>query len=205
MGALSDTLTGVIHKVKAVILNGSGNDDETLDSIYNIIVNEFTDIEWEVESFILRDLKIAYCLGCFECWTKTPGVCRFDDVGREIAKRFIQSDVAVLFTPVTFGGYSSELKKALDRIICLILPFFKKKGGEVHHKPRYDRYPRLMVVGVLPQADEESERIFKTLVDRNALNFDPPAHVGGVVLSGQGVEEIQKEIKSHLAAIEVVQ
>jgi multimeric flavodoxin WrbA len=106
--------------VKAVILNGSGKDDEALESIYNIIVNELTSIEWDVESFILRDLKIAYCVGCFECWVKTPGVCRFNDDGREIARQFIQSDLSIFFTPVTFGGYSAELKKALDRIICLI-------------------------------------------------------------------------------------
>ena len=191
--------------MKVIILNGSGEDDEALESVYNIIVNEFAGIECEVESFILRDLKIAYCLGCFECWVKTPGVCRHNDDGREIARQFIQSDLSILFTPVTFGGYSAELKKALDRIICLVLPFFMKKNGEVHHKPRYERYPRLMVVGVLPQADEESERIFKSLVNRNALNFDPPAHVGGIVLSRQSEEEIRKEIKSLLAAVEVIQ
>ena len=122
MGPASGTLTGVIDKVKAVILNGAGKDDE-----------------------------------------------------------------------------------ALDRIICLVSPFFKKKDGEVHHKLRYARYPRLMVVGVLPKADAESESIFKTLVDRNALNIHPPAHAGGVVLSGQDMEEARKEIKSLLAAIEVIQ
>ncbi len=191
--------------MKAVILNGSGKEDEELESIYNIIVNELIGIEWEIESFILRDLKIAYCLGCFECWVKTPGVCRLNDDGREIARQFIQSDLSILFTPVTFGGYSAELKKALDRIICLILPFFMKTHGEIHHKPRYERYPRLMVVGVLPQADEESERIFKTLVNRNALNLNPPAHVGGIVLSSQDVEEIRTEIQSFLAAVGVMQ
>ncbi len=191
--------------MKAVILNGSGKEGEELESIYNIIVNELIGIEWEIESFILRDLKIAYCLGCFECWVKTPGVCRLNDDGREIARQFIQSDLSILFTPVTFGGYSAELKKALDRIICLILPFFMKTHGEIHHKPRYERYPRLMVVGVLPQADEESERIFKTLVNRNALNLNPPAHVGGIVLSSQDVEEIRTEIQSFLAAVGVMQ
>ena len=192
-------------KVKAVILNGSGKDDEALDSIYNIIVSELTGIEWKVESFILRDLKIAYCLGCFECWVKTPGVCRFNDDGREIARKFIQSDLSIFFTPVTFGGYSAELKKAVDRFICLISPFFTKINGEIHHKPRYERYPRLMVVGVLPHADEESERIFKTLVNRNAINIHPPAHIGGIVLSSQGAEEIRMEIKSLFTAIGVMQ
>lgn len=190
--------------MKAIILNGVRKDDNALDSVHEIIVDEITGIGWEVKSFALREKKIAYCLGCFDCWVKTPGVCRFNDDGREIAGQFIQSDLSILFTPVTFGGYSAELKKALDRIICLLLPFFMRINGEVHHKLRYERYPRLMGVGVLPQADEESERIFKTLVNRNALNLHPPAHVGGVVLSSESAEEIRKEIQTLLTAIEVM-
>lgn len=191
--------------MKAIILNGARKDDNALDSVHEIIVDELTGIGWEVKSFALHKIKIAYCLGCFECWVKTPGVCRFNDDGREIAGQFIQSDLSILFTPVTFGGYSAELKKALDRIICLILPFFMKINGEVHHKLRYEQYPRLMGVGVLPQENEESKRIFKTLVNRNALNLHPPAHAGGVVLSSQSVEEIRKEIQTLLTAIEVMQ
>lgn len=175
-----------------------------MDTVHEIIVDELTGIGWDVESFALRELSISYCLGCFECWVKTPGICKFDDDGRHIAGEFIRSDLAIFFTPLTFGGYSSELKKALDRIICLVSPFFKRISGEVHHKRRYERYPSLMGIGVLPQSEDDSEKIFKTLVSRNALNFHSPAHIGGVVLSSQGREENRKVIRSLLNAIEVV-
>ena len=191
--------------MKAIILNGDRKDGNALDSVHEIIVEELTGLGWEVKSFVLREIKIAYCLGCFDCWVKTPGVCRFNDDGRKIAEQFIQSDLSILFTPVTFGGYSAELKKALDRIICLLSPFFMKINGEVHHKRRYERYLRLMGVGVLPHSDEESEKIFKTLVSRNALNMHSPAHIGGVILGNQGAEKNRKQIQSLLTAIEVVQ
>lgn len=84
-----------------------------------------------------------------------------DDMGRDIARSFIRSDLAIFLSPVTFGGYSSELKKGLDRSIGLMMPFFTKIGGEVHHKARYKKYPSLMGIGVLSKKDEESERIFK--------------------------------------------
>jgi hypothetical protein len=191
--------------VKAVILNGARKDDKALDSVHEIIVDELTSIGWKVTSYALRETEIGHCLGCFECWVKTPGICRFNDDGREIARQFIQSDLSILFTPVTFGGYSAELKKALDCvIICLLSPFFMKINGEVHHKPRYDGYPRLMGVGVLPQPDKESEKIFKALVNRNAVNFHSPAHIGGVILSNQGAEKSRKQIQSLLTAIGVV-
>jgi multimeric flavodoxin WrbA len=192
-------------QVKAVILDGARKDENALDSVHDIIVDELTSIGWEVESYALCEHKIGHCVGCFGCWVKTPGICRFNDAARAIAGQFIQSDLAILFTPVTFGGYSAELKKALDRvIICLLSPFFMKIDGEVHHKRRYDLYPRLMGVGVLPHADKESEKIFKTLVDRNALNLHTPAHIAGVIVSDQGAGKSRKQIQSLLTAIGVV-
>jgi hypothetical protein len=191
--------------VKAVILDGARNNDNALDSVHDIIVDELTNIGWEVESYALREHKIGHCVGCFGCWVKTPGSCRFNDAGRAIARQFKQSDLSVLFTPVTFGGYSAELKKALDRaLIGLVCPFFMKINGELHHKPRYNRYPRLMGVGVLPHADKEKEKIFKTLVKRNALNLHIPAHIAGVIVSDQGAGKSRKQIQSLFTVIGVV-
>jgi hypothetical protein len=102
-------------------------------------------------------------------------LCRIDDTGRSVAASLINSDLVVYLTPVTFGGYSSELKKALDRSICLILPFFTRIDGEVHHQPRYECYPSLLGLGVLPAPDLEQERIFARLVERNAINLHAPS------------------------------
>ena len=74
--------------MKAIILNGARKDDNALDSVHEIIIEELAGIGWEVKSFALCEIKIAYCLGCFECWVKTPGICRFNDDGREIAGQF---------------------------------------------------------------------------------------------------------------------
>jgi hypothetical protein len=191
--------------MKAVILNGSENGDAALDGVHKIIVDELTGVGWEVDPLILHEMEIRHCVGCFGCWVKTPGVCVINDAGRDVARAVIQSDLVIYLTPVTFGGYSSQLKKALDRSICLVTPFFTKVDGEIHHEPRYERYPRIMGVGVLPQADEESERIFTTLVGRNAINAHTPAHVGGVILSSQGAGEIRKEIQTFFKAVEVGQ
>jgi len=72
--------------------------------------------------------------------------------------------------------YSSELKKALDRVPCpVLLPFFAKIYGEIHHGKRYDKYPNLVAFGVLSNPDEESENTFATLVARNAINLHTTA------------------------------
>jgi hypothetical protein len=171
--------------MKAILLNGALPGDAFVDAVGVALVTSLGDAGWDVTSWTLRDEKSAYCLGCFECWTKTPGLCRINDVGREIARSMIGSDLAIYLTPVTFGGYSSALKKAVDRIICLVLPFFKRVDGEVHHAVRYDRYPRLLGVGVLPAPHPAQEQIFHTLIGRNAINMYAPAHDSAIVYRNQ--------------------
>lgn len=189
--------------MRAIVLNGTDLDDKFLTDTHSVIVDELSSIDCEVESFLLHEMKIAYCVGCFECWVKTPGECRFNDDGREIARQFIQSDLVVYLFPVTFGGYSSGLKKALDRIICLISPFFMKIDGEVHHKKRYDKYPRLLGLGVMPQKDKQSEQIFTSLVKRNSINMHSPAYVASVILNDQKTETIRQELQSCFSQLGV--
>lgn len=47
------------------------------------LLDTLNQMGWQVQPLVLHEEKIAYCLGCFECWTKTPGLCRIDDGGRE--------------------------------------------------------------------------------------------------------------------------
>ena len=189
--------------MKALILDGSTEENFTLKIVHDVIIDEFKNMGWKVNSRVLRDLKIGSCYGCFKCWVQTPGICIIDDVERDIAKEAIQSDLLIFLTPVTFGGYSSELKKAVDRLIPLVMPFFIKIDGEVHHKSRYERYPSLMGIGVLPNEDKESEQLFKTLVNRNAINFHSPTHTAGVIISNQDKELIREEIKTLLSEVGV--
>jgi hypothetical protein len=172
--------------MRALVLNGGYHDGHPLDAIQETLLEELRLRGWRAEAVVLRDVPIAYCTGCFECWTKTPGVCKIVDAGRDLARSWIQSDLVVVLTPVTFGGYSSEFKKALDRVICLVSPFFTRIAGEVHHRRRYARYPALLVIGWLPEPEPEEEVIFHTLVRRNARNMHVPDFASGVVHAGDG-------------------
>ena len=185
--------------MKAFILDGSSQDDVMAQAVRAAIVDELKTNGWDVDALILRDMNIAGCMGCFGCWVKTPGTCVIPDAGRDVARRIINSDLLVLITPVTFGGYSSTMKKALDRTIPLMSPFFVRINGEVHHKPRYPRFPVYVGIGLLPREDEESERIFKKLIERNALNAHSPAHAAVVLSGSTGPDTIKTEFEKILA------
>jgi multimeric flavodoxin WrbA len=170
-------------KRKVVIVDGASSCDKDLSPVLNVLSSVIEQDGTEVEIFPLREIKLAHCLGCFGCWVETPGMCVEADAGREIAKAIIQSDAAVFFTPVTFGGYSPELKKMMDRSIQLLSPYFAIEHGEVHHPPRYAHRPRLMMVGVQRHPNAQEAHIFKTLAGRNAINFHPPSFAAEVVLT----------------------
>lgn len=171
---------------KALILDGSGPEDRVVSVVGPELATGLRGRGWEPEVVPLRALDIAPCTGCFRCWTKTPGVCVTDDAGRELARRAAQCDLLVLLTPVTFGGYSAELKKALDRLLGNLLPFFVTIGGDTRHEPRYAHPPALLGVGVGDPTDAEAGSVFRDLVRRNAVNFHARAVAAGVVGTGGG-------------------
>jgi multimeric flavodoxin WrbA len=109
---------------KVIVLDGSRPGDEDLASLLAILIDELRHYGIEVQTYTLREVKLDHCIGCFGCWIETPGICVQADAGREIVQEIIRSEMTVLFTPVTFGGYSSELKKVVDRWIPLLLPDF---------------------------------------------------------------------------------
>jgi len=166
---------------KVVILDGSGAGDGDLSPILGVLSQALRADGSAVETIPLRQMKLAHCLGCFNCWVKTPGMCVEADAGREIARAVVRSDVTVLFTPVTFGGYSPELKKMVDRFVQIASPFFAMDHGEVHHPPRYAHLPRFLMVGVQRQPNATEAHIFETLAGRNAINFHPPSYAVEVV------------------------
>jgi multimeric flavodoxin WrbA len=107
----------------------------------------------------------------------------------------------IYLSPVVYGGYSAELKKALDRSICLISPFFRVYHNEIHHEIRYENYPKLIVVGTLPNPDSEQEEIFTELVERNVLNNFAPKHVSKVIYLSDEDKIIKNKIEECFAIV----
>jgi len=187
---------------RALVLNGALAGDETLEPVEEALFTLLREESTEIRDYAMRDVPLAHCQGCFECWTTTPGLCKTEgDAGREITAALIKSDLLVILTPVTFGGYSSEIKKVMDRIICLVLPFFRRVEGEVHHSRRYPSYPAMAAIGVLGAPDEEQARIFRSLVERNARNMDCPVTAVSVLPAGARPEDVHDSLAADLESV----
>jgi multimeric flavodoxin WrbA len=187
--------------MKMLVLNGSKTEKSVVNTVSDYLVDFLRINGHEADVMVLRDEKIASCLGCFGCWLKTPGECIINDAGRELPRKVIQSDLVFLLTSVTFGMYSHELKKAMDRFPCpLLLPFFANINGEIHHAKRYEKYPTLVAIGVLQNPDEESESTFTTLVSRNGINLHTTA-ISSIVYSNDKPDVIKEKVISTLSRV----
>jgi multimeric flavodoxin WrbA len=156
-------------------LDGLRDTDPAAAKTRAVIEHELAARGWTVERFALPELEIAPCTGDFKCWTDHPGTCVIQDANRDIARAAVQADLLLMSTAVTFGGYSSELKKAVDHLVQNTTPLFTRTGGETHHVRRYPSYPRLIVIGTISEPDEDSYVTFNTLVTRNAINMYAPS------------------------------
>jgi multimeric flavodoxin WrbA len=167
--------------MRVLVLDGSVGIDATSTVIEDALRDHLDPLGAQVDSVRIAEKHIGPCMGDFFCWTRSPGECSQKDDNRAIAQAFVQSDLVVFLSPVTFGGYSSALKRAIDHLIPTISPFFAKVEGETHHQKRYARYPRLLSIGWLGAPDPVVEGTFHHLVSRNALNLRVPNAVSGVV------------------------
>jgi hypothetical protein len=180
-------------------LDGRRAGEDDLSSIFEDLIQVLQASGAEVQVWTLRELKLAYCIGCFGCWLETPGLCRYNETGRTILQQIAQSDTIILFTPVVFGGYSSQLKQIVDRFACLILPYFNSCHGELHHAPRYARYPRWIGIGVQDQPNAQEAGIFKLLVGRNAINYHAPNYAAEVVQETEDPDRVRAIFQALLS------
>jgi multimeric flavodoxin WrbA len=189
--------------MNVLILNGAPRDSrgDFCRKIAAAAVRESRAKGHAVTAFDLDGLAIKPCRGCFACWIKHPGTCAIEDDEALVLRAAATSDVQVWTTPVTFGGYGPALKKALDRAIPNILPFFTKIHGEVHHPQRYDRRRSFLVLGTLTGPDAEAERIFHNVVRRNAINLGSTMTEFRVLYEGAAESDVDGQIKALVDAI----
>lgn len=183
--------------MKTLILDGSHANDSQPVEIIRALRKNLPDSE----TITLREQKIGNCAGDFFCWTRNPGMCNTNDDNRLIAAKIMQSDLVIYLTPVTFGGYSSELKGMVDHQIQNISPFFANINGEIHHQKRYSQYPNVLTIGWMDEPDAQAEAIFRRLVHRNAINMYAKTSVCGLVIGRQPKADLDSQIQSWLQAI----
>ena len=84
----------------------------------------------------LSALRIANCVGCFGCWTKTPGRCVIRDDAARVYPLIARSEQVLYVSRVKYGSYAPVMKTMLERAIPVQQAFLRIHNGETHHVQR---------------------------------------------------------------------
>lgn len=114
--------------------------------------------------------KIAPCMGCFACWTKTPGKCVIRDAAVNIYPAIAAAENVMYISRVVYGSYDIPMKTMLERAIPVQKAFIRIHGNETHHVQR-EVLPKKAVIIAYGTKDEAEREVFRRLVTRNALNM----------------------------------
>ncbi len=90
-----------------------------------------------IEYIKLKDCKIKSCVGCYTCWTKTPGECVFKDDMADLRKKYRKADLVILASPLYIFNVTGLMKNFLDRLLPNMKPYMLIDDGVTKHPHRF--------------------------------------------------------------------
>jgi multimeric flavodoxin WrbA/putative sterol carrier protein len=135
-----------------------------------------------VDEIMLSKQNIHHCIGCFTCWTKTPGVCIHKDDMVENLPKLQKANLIVFSTPLYVYNVTGLLKNFLDRQIPLLEPYLVEKGEATGH-PRRDT-PEDQKVFLISVAGFPELSHFNALVTMFKQMYRGGKYIGEILIPG---------------------
>ena len=147
----------------------------------NIIVNTISQNNKQVQETIVElsatvtvsevihteGMKIFGCIGCNDCWLKTPGICSVKDDYKQIFIKFLQTDRVIFITEAKRGFVSYKMKNMIDRLLPFLTMHMKFKDGQMRH---YNRYKKHIDMALLFTGNGDLEYL-NIWLERTVINF----------------------------------
>ena len=165
----------IIHDLSNEKLENLKSELEKEDKSINIIkksINQGSIIIDKDVCIISNNKKIKSCMGCFDCWIKTPGKCKIRDGYENLSKLYLKAEKVIIISQCFYGSYSPFVKNILDRTIPYLLPFFKFKNKEMHHITRNKTKFDLNVYFYGKNLSPNEKIAAKEIVKANSVNLD---------------------------------
>ena len=121
----------------------------------------------EFELIDTTGMQISHCVGCNDCWMKTPGICSIRDDYEPILRKISKADQVWLISDTRFGFVSWQTKNIVDSILPLVTMYLKFKDGQMRHVMRYDHQPD---IGIIYTGDGD-QAYLERWCQRTALNL----------------------------------
>jgi multimeric flavodoxin WrbA len=141
--------------------------------IYEAIRNLY---EEPLKVVSLGDQSITACIGCWNCWVKTPGRCVMKDQMAESYYDYVNSDTVILLMNTAQGFIGHQAKAFLDRTIPHYHPYIEIVDGECHHFARYNCYPDMVFYYDTEGLTNQEEQVIEDYLYRTAYHFQSKAY-----------------------------
>jgi hypothetical protein len=136
--------------MKVLAFNSSPRKEKGISEIVmNLFLEGAKEAGAETERHYVCDLDVKGCLGCFACWTETPGRCVHRDDMDWIIPRWGEADVIYLGTPIYNYNITHYLQRLTERMLPTILHYMEEKEGLTRHPERYERRPQKTVLAAV--------------------------------------------------------
>lgn len=157
--------------MKLLILNGSPKSGRSNTmNITRAFIDGFPK-GTEVEQIDLYKKEIKPCLGCFSCWSKTPGECIIKDDMQEIYEKIKASDIIIESFPLYFFGMPSVMKCLTDRCLPFMLHYMGNQTGDgsSFHELRDENMHNKKLVFISTCGYVETESMYPALLKQYDL------------------------------------
>jgi len=124
----------------------------------------------------LEEQSIDPCIGCWNCWLKTPGRCVMNDKMVEHYVDYINSDTVILLIDTAQGFINHKAKAFFDRSIPHYNPYIEIVDGECHHVDRYKSYPNMVFYFETEGLTSQEEQVIEDYLYRTAYQFKSKAY-----------------------------
>lgn len=172
--------------MKICLFNGMSEDNYIEDMIIKNLDKH------EIKHLKLREMNIGYCRCCDTC-SKLRRCVQKDD-GIDVLEGYKDNEVIIYLTPIKYGAYSKELKKAIDRTLPIGDSKLLVKEGYMIHKIIYNN-KKVIVIGVLDKENKDAERSFSSLVKANYYNMDWKSYKQVILYNNSKEDELENKIK----------
>jgi len=165
----------------------------------------------QTETVYLKEKEIHSCVGCYTCWTKTPGVCVFKDDMPELLEKVRNCGILVYATPLHNSNVTALTKAFQERLLPLLDPHLIKVGETYRHPPRYRVDRKIVFISNcgFPEIShfDGVRQVFRH-IERNsgAPLIGEILMPAGELLKNEGMREMVQGVldAAHRAGVEVV-
>jgi len=183
--------------MNVLIINGSPKGERS--NTMNLTRAFIEGAKWtDAELIDISRLDIKSCLGCYSCWSTTPGKCVINDDMAEVLPKIIKADVIVWSFPLYGCFFPGYMKVFTDRQLPLMLPEMVESSESGDHPLRYDlskqRHFYISTCGFWT-----SEGNYDSIIKLLERGYNTQDYKAFTIFCGQGELFGVPELKEHTA------